>query len=58
MKFVRKFGNYYSENRQYMIERDKFWGWNLYKKSSDKSVVFDIHIINCTTIKQCKNYVA
>lgn len=54
MKFTREYGNYYSENRMFMVERDTYTGWNLYTKSNPNGCVFDTHIINCDTLRECK----
>lgn len=54
MKFTRAYGNYYSENGRFMVERDSYTGWNLYTKSADVCNVYDVHVINCDTLRECK----
>jgi len=56
MKFVRKYGNYYSDNGKYMIERDKYQGWNLYEKTENSVMTYNRHVINCDTLSKCKAY--
>lgn len=54
MKWTRQYGNYYSDDRAYMIEKDEYFGWNLYTKSAPESCVFDVHVINCGTLREGK----
>lgn len=54
MKWTREFGHYYSEDRRYMIEKDAYFGWSLWTKSASTANVFDDHVINCDTLRECK----